>query len=108
MLRRTTTAKNVQARVGLSFQQIQKYEKGKNRVGSGRLAKIAEALDVPVARLFDSSVEGPHGPITGGVVTDPLAQHHAMAMLKAFAKLSPDLQLSLVVLVERMAEHSSN
>jgi transcriptional regulator with XRE-family HTH domain len=108
MLRRTTRAKNVQARVGLSFQQIQKYEKGKNCVGSGRLAKIAEALDVPVARLFDSSVEGPHGPITGGVVTDPLAQHHAMAMLKAFAKLSPDLQLSLVVLVERMAEHSSN
>ena len=106
MLRRTTRAKNVQARVGLSFQQIQKYEKGKNCVGSGRLAKIAEALDVPVAH--DSSVEGPHGPITGGVVPTPLAQHHAMAMLKAFAKLSPDLQLSLVVLVARMAEHSSN
>ena len=95
--------------VGISFQQIQKYEKGENRVGSDRLVKIADALGVPVARLFDSSVEGPDGPITGGVVTDLLAQPQAVAMLKAFARLSPDsLRRSLVVLVETMAERSSN
>ena len=39
--------------VGVTFQQIQKYEKGGNRVGSSRLAQIAEALEVPVAYFFE-------------------------------------------------------
>lgn len=38
---------------GVTFQQIQKYEKGSNRVSTSRLAQIAEALEVPVAYLFD-------------------------------------------------------
>ncbi len=42
-------------RVGITFQQIQKYEKGVNRVGAGRLAKIAEVLSVPVAFFFGGS-----------------------------------------------------
>lgn len=37
----------------LSFQQVQKYEKGTNRIGAGRLAKIAEALEVPLAYFFE-------------------------------------------------------
>jgi len=40
------------ARLGLSFQQVQKYEKGLNRIGAGRLWQIAQALDVPVEWLF--------------------------------------------------------
>ncbi|MBB3948449.1 transcriptional regulator with XRE-family HTH domain [Rhizobium skierniewicense] len=39
--------------VGVTFQQIQKYENAKNRVGAGRLSKIAAALDVPVSYFFD-------------------------------------------------------
>src|SRR2546423_1511826 len=39
-------------RVGITFQQIQKYEKGVNRVGAGRLARIADVLKVPVAYFF--------------------------------------------------------
>ena len=35
-------------RIGITFQQIQKYEKGTNRVGASRLMQIAEALDVPI------------------------------------------------------------
>ena len=38
--------------IGITFQQVQKYEKGVNRVGSGRLVRIAAALGVPVARLL--------------------------------------------------------
>lgn len=40
-------------RVGVSFQQIQKYERGTNRMGSSRLVQIADVLDVPVASFFD-------------------------------------------------------
>jgi transcriptional regulator with XRE-family HTH domain len=38
---------------GVTFQQIQKYEKGTNRIGAGRLARIAKALDVSVTYFFD-------------------------------------------------------
>src|SRR2546423_11832405 len=41
-------------RIGVTFQQVQKYEKGVNRIGAGRLQRISEALDVPVAFFFGS------------------------------------------------------
>jgi transcriptional regulator with XRE-family HTH domain len=40
--------------LGVSFQQVQKYEKGVNRIGAGRLADIAKALNVPVSFFFDN------------------------------------------------------
>jgi len=42
-------------RLGITFQQVQKYENGANRIGAGRLQRIAEILDVPVAALFGAS-----------------------------------------------------
>lgn len=44
--------------LGLSLQQIQKYEKGASRVGASRLYKIAERLDVPVSFFFDDIEDG--------------------------------------------------
>src|SRR2546421_5196610 len=41
-------------KLGVSFQQVQKYEKGVNRVGASRLQQIATALDVPVTFFYDS------------------------------------------------------
>jgi transcriptional regulator with XRE-family HTH domain len=42
-------------KLGVSFQQVQKYEKGANRVGASRLQQIATALDVPVTFFYDDS-----------------------------------------------------
>jgi transcriptional regulator with XRE-family HTH domain len=39
--------------IGVTFQQVQKYENGTNRVGAGRLTQIAHALDVPIMAFFD-------------------------------------------------------
>jgi transcriptional regulator with XRE-family HTH domain len=39
--------------VGVTFQQIQKYERGHNRVGAGALYKVADALNVPISYFFD-------------------------------------------------------
>lgn len=44
-------------KLGVTFQQIQKYEKGGNRVGSGRLYRIAEVLEVPVTTFFDGEAK---------------------------------------------------
>jgi transcriptional regulator with XRE-family HTH domain len=42
-------------RIGVTFQQVvQKYEKGINRIGAGRLQRISEALDVPITFFFDA------------------------------------------------------
>jgi len=40
-------------RIGVTFQQVQKYEKGVNRIGAGRLQRISEALEVPISFFFD-------------------------------------------------------
>ncbi len=45
--------------LGVTFQQVQKYEKGTNRIGAGRLHSIAEVLQTPVAFFFDG-LSGPH------------------------------------------------
>src|SRR2546429_9774933 len=44
--------------LGVTFQQVQKYEKGVNRVGAGRLVRIGEALDVPVSFFFGGTDAG--------------------------------------------------
>src|SRR6266700_781564 len=41
-------------RIGVTFQQVQKYEKGVNRIGAGRLQRISEALEVPISFFFRS------------------------------------------------------
>ncbi len=45
-------------RIGVTFQQVQKYEKGVNRIGAGRLQRISEALEVPISFFFGSSATG--------------------------------------------------
>ena len=44
--------------LGLTFQQVQKYEKGVNRIGAGRLQRISEALEVPISFFFSGSTSG--------------------------------------------------
>lgn len=50
-------------RLGVTFQQVQKYEKGSNRVSASRLAALADALDVPVAWLFTGIEAGTSGTV---------------------------------------------
>jgi transcriptional regulator with XRE-family HTH domain len=90
--------------VGVTFQQIQKYENGTNRVGSSRLAKIAAALQVPVARLFDNAVQTADGLVSGALVTELLTVPHAIPLLEAFGKISDDrLRRTIVSLVSAIA-----
>ena len=45
-------------RIGVTFQQVQKYEKGVNRIGAGRLQRISEALEVPISFFFGGGATG--------------------------------------------------
>src|SRR6185295_6697928 len=75
--------------LGLTFQQIQKYEKGTNRVGASRLQQISEILQVPVSFLFEG---GPSGIVNGELsaesaspayISDFLATSEGLALTKA-------------------------
>jgi transcriptional regulator with XRE-family HTH domain len=91
--------------LGITFQQIQKYENGANRVGSGRLAKISKVLDVPIDRFFHNRTTGTDGEGAKDVVTELLASPYALRMLNALKKI-PDnkVRLSLVALTESIAD----
>jgi len=57
--------------LGLTFQQIQKYERGVNRIGASRLFDLARVLDVPIGFFFDDMPDGVGGP--GGALRSRLA-----------------------------------
>ena len=87
----------------MTFQQVQKYEKGVNRVGSSRLAKLSQILDVPVNRFFEDGGKGVDGALAG-IVTDLLSKPYAMRMLKALAKIEKiRFAVALVELTESLA-----
>ena len=54
-LERRLSQTDLAGRIGVTFQQVQKYENGTNRIGSGRLQRISEALDVPITFFFDAA-----------------------------------------------------
>jgi transcriptional regulator with XRE-family HTH domain len=88
-------------RIGVTYQQMQKYERGANRVGAGRLSQIAFVLDVSVGELFESSRAGSPG------LNSPvrlLAEPGALRVLKAYARTpSPRVRLCIAKLVESIA-----
>ena len=69
---------------GVTFQQIQKYERGSNRVSASMLARIAGALEAPVSELFG---EAAGGPSAIDEVAALLAQPGALELLRAYADL---------------------
>jgi len=96
--------------LGLTFQQIQKYEKGTNRVGASRIQQISEALQVPVSFLFEG---GPSSVASGAgfsedpspaYVSDFLATSDGLSLTKAFMRIkSSKLRRRIVDLVEQIA-----
>ena len=97
--------------LGLTFQQVQKYEKGTNRIGASRLQQISHILQVPVAFFFEGApnVGGPRGDSLSeapspAYVSDFLATSDGLALTKAFMRISDSkLRRRIVDLVEQIA-----
>jgi transcriptional regulator with XRE-family HTH domain len=93
--------------LGLTFQQIQKYEKGTNRIGASRIQQISEILQVPVSFLFEGSPGSSAGADRFGeapspaYVADFLATTEGLALIRAFTRV-PDIKLrrAIVDMVE--------
>jgi transcriptional regulator with XRE-family HTH domain len=81
-------------RLGLTFQQVQKYEKGTNRIGASRLQQIASILSVPVAFFFDGAPTGEPLPEGGfaeasgaSYVADFLSTSEGLSLNQAFIRI---------------------
>jgi transcriptional regulator with XRE-family HTH domain len=77
-------------RLGVSFQQLQKYERGTNRISASALHTLSLALDLPVARFFDGLPE-PGGADDGGrdLIAEMIAAPEGPALAEAFLSLPP-------------------
>jgi len=96
-------------RIGLTFQQVQKYEKGTNRIGAGRLQQIAQILQVPVTFFFETA--SPHPPrvaqdqsLTN--LNDFMATRDGLTLAKAFMRIGgTKLRRRIINLVEEIERH---
>ena len=92
--------------VGVTFQQIQKYENGTNRMGAGRLTAIAEALEVPISYFFEG-VEGAEktgSPSAVGRMSEALREPGAMDLLRYYNQIgSEDHRLSVLRLARSLS-----
>jgi transcriptional regulator with XRE-family HTH domain len=62
--------------IGLTFQQVQKYERGANRIGASRLHELSRALDVPISFFFDDT-DPVRAPAMGGFAEPPAESFEA-------------------------------
>jgi transcriptional regulator with XRE-family HTH domain len=101
--------------LGLTFQQVQKYEAGTNRMGASRLQHIAHILHVPVPFFFEDAPHLPAQPKRNGEAPSPayffdsLATTDGRALTKAFMQIKgPSLRRRIVALVEEIAGDDFN
>jgi transcriptional regulator with XRE-family HTH domain len=107
--------------LGLTFQQVQKYERGVNRVGASRLFDISRVLDVPISYFFDdmpegmseSPVSGPRGRMHGFAETqepfavgvdDHLTKRETLELVRAYYRITdPAMRKRMFDLMKSLA-----
>jgi transcriptional regulator with XRE-family HTH domain len=85
--------------IGLTFQQVQKYERGANRIGASRLFELSKTLEVPVSFFFDdmpAEIEAESGPRAEGLAedaqahyaADPMAKRETLELVRAYYRIT--------------------
>jgi transcriptional regulator with XRE-family HTH domain len=101
-------------KMNLTFQQIQKYEKGTNRIGASRLFQLSKILEVPVGYFFEDAfansapsnpLPGMHEPAQEAVLLDFLNSREGLDLNRAFAKIhDPKVRRRVIDLVRALSE----
>ena len=96
--------------LGLTFQQVQKYEKGATRIGAGRLQQISHILQVPVAFFFEGApnAAAPHGShgsaLSIAEINDFISDSNGLRLIRAFMRIDDAaLRRRIVMLVQEIA-----
>jgi transcriptional regulator with XRE-family HTH domain len=98
--------------LGITFQQIQKYEKGTNRIGASRLHHIARVLGVPIEFFYEGApqigaVQGFAEAPSSGHIADFLATSEGLELVKAFIAIKdPRVRRRIVELAKALGQSS--
>jgi transcriptional regulator with XRE-family HTH domain len=107
--------------IGLTFQQVQKYERGANRVGSSRLFDLARVLDVPISHFFEEMEAGVAAKSPSRLMgvseskmqayaaePDPLAKRETLELVRAYYKIAePRVRKRIFELTKALAKAGS-
>lgn len=101
------------AALGLTFQQVQKYERGTNRIGSSRLYQLSKILDVPVSFFFDDmpvDVAARHGGMSEDSQTsfdqEDLSKRETLELVRAYYRIrEPGVRKRVFELVKSLGGH---
>ncbi len=111
-LSRGMSQEDLADRLGVTFQQLQKYEKGANRVSAARLREIAIALKLPIAVLYGAdryASKAANGNTATAGVQELITSSRAINLLKHFARIKDASAQNLVVdLCERLADKAKS
>jgi transcriptional regulator with XRE-family HTH domain len=97
--------------IGLTFQQVQKYERGANRIGASRLHELSRVLDVPISFFFDDT-DPVRAPAMGGFAeppaetfdSDPLRKQETIELVRAYFSIEdPTVRRRLLDLAKALA-----
>ena len=100
--------------LGLTFQQVQKYEKGTNRIGASRLQQMSHILQVPVEFFFEGAPNAsePHGSGSASSVAqidDFISNSDGLRLIGAFMRIdNAALRRRIVMLVQEIASNDGN
>ena len=104
--------------VGLTFQQIQKYERGANRIGASRLFEFSKILDVPIsyffedmpAEIFESAgIHRSDGPKFDTAVLNPMIEPEAVALVRIYERIADaSVRKSLFNLAKTLSQSGEN
>ena len=103
--------------LGVTFQQVQKYEKGTNRIGASRMQKIAETLNVPVSFFFEDAPGETAGSDTSGMeeagsanfVMDFLSSAEGIELNRAFVRIpNPAIRRRIIDMVRTLANETGD
>lgn len=96
---RNVTQKELANNIGVSYQQLQKYETGQNRLSIGRLIQISKNLDVPLTDFFmELNYQSNSASVFGNVLENP----EGLQLLLKMKKLSPATQKKIAELVDAL------
>lgn len=100
------TLQGLADRLGIAYQQVQKYETGVNRVGAGRLMEIAEILNIPVANFFEGTRA--HGDDGAANAPDPEVALQGRQLLVSFMRIKdPQKRRAALAYLRSLSEQES-
>ena len=91
--------------LGVTFEQVQKYEQGDDRIGAGRLQQVAEVLKVPILFFFGGNIGGAEDSEDNKAVLDFLDTAYSLRLVQAFRRIRDrHIRQCIVELVEQVAD----